>query len=269
MKPQCVFERFGPQSSPSLSGAETPVSKLLNIWLVCLLLAFSGAAKADSTLTLVADEWPPFSGETLPGNGISIDVISTVLTRAGYQVKSEILPWARIMDGSRDGEFDIVGSLFFDNEIAAYMTYGDPFFTTEIKFVQQTGDKNDVSSLDALQPYSIAVGDGFLYEEKFDRATHLNKVVVTTTLQAIQMVAFGRVNLTLDSEEVVRYAIEVEDPTIAEKVELLPHVLARHDVHMAVRNSLPNKDDIVSDFNATLHEMRLDGSLDKLLEKHK
>ena len=240
--------------------------------LLLALSVFAGsslAANAADRLSVVADEWPPFSGASLPGQGISIDVITAVLTRAGYNVDAQIVPWARIMNGSRNDEYDVVGSLFYDESIAEYMTYGDPFYQTSVKFVQRMGASHDVSSLTALEPYSIAVGDGFLYEEAFDRADHLNKVVVTTALQAVQMVAFDRVDLTLDSEEVVQYALKNGVADLTERVEIMPHILAQHDVHMAVRNSLPNKDKVVADFNRVLEEMRADGSLKAILAKHR
>ncbi len=232
-----------------------------------VMLTMPNEGRADP-ITVVADEWPPFSGESLPNGGISLDVIATVLRRAGYEVETEVLPWARIIDGSRRGDYDIVGSLFFDPGIASYMTYGDPFYETEIRFAQQTGAGHTVNGLASLRPYSIAVGDGFLYEENFDRAEDLKKVVVTTALQGLQMVAHGRADLTLDSIEVLQYSIKNDDPTIADRIEFLPYVLAAHKIHMAVRNSLPEKDKIIADFNRTLAEMRADGSFAALLKKH-
>lgn len=246
------------------------MSVTFKAWAVAVFLAFpllETSANAEP-ITVVADEWPPFSGEDLRNQGISLDVISTVLRRAGYEVTTEILPWARIMDGSRRGEFDIVGSLFFDPEIASYMTYGDPFYTTQVRFARQAGSGHVVTGLDSLQGHSIAVGDGFLYEENFDRADDLNKVVVTTALQGLQMVAYGRADLTLDSVEVMRYSVQNGDPDIAEKIEYLPYVLAENDIHMAVWSDLPRKDQVIADFNRTLAEMRADGSLDTLLSRH-
>ncbi|MEM6387845.1 MAG: transporter substrate-binding domain-containing protein [Pseudomonadota bacterium] len=245
------------------------ISKPLRALSFVIAICAACPAVAEERLTVVSDEWPPFSGRALPNQGISPDVIKAVLEHAGYDVAVEILPWARIMDGAREGEYDIVGSLFFDPDIAEYMTYGDPFYRTSIKFVQQTGSTHTVHTLAALKPYSIAVGDGFLYESKFDRATDLNKVLVTTTLQGVQMVAAGRVDLTLDSEEVVEFALQNEAPEIADAVEIMPHVLAQHDIHMAVRNTLPNKDKVISDFNRVLAEMKADGRLDALLSKHR
>lgn len=232
----------------------------------CFVLG-AGAVSA-SELLVVADEWAPFSGANLPGKGMSLDVITTVLERAGHDVRSDVVPWARVMKGARDGTYDVVGSLFYDKEIAEFMLYSDPFYETRVKFMQAKGKTHDVTSLEALLPYSIAVGDGFLYEPAFDRSEDLNKVVVTTTQQAVQMVAFERADLTLDSEEVLSFAIRGADTDITDKVDILPHVLASHNIHMAVRRDFPGAAGIVADFNAALAEMRRDGSLDALLGKH-
>lgn len=234
---------------------------------VCILGLHSEPTLAEP-ISVVADEWPPFSGADLPNGGISLDVISTVLRRAGYEVETAVLPWARIMDGSRRGEYDVVGSLFYDPDIATYMTYSAPFYQTEVRFAQRAGADTKIEGLESLKPYSIAVGDGFLYEENFDRATDLNKVIVTTALQGLQMVAYDRADLTLDSLEVLNYAVKVDDPKIADLVEFLPFVLAKHDIHMAISNQLPNKDVVLADFNRVLATMRDDGSLAVLLEKH-
>lgn len=220
-------------------------------------------------LRIVADEWPPFSGEQLPNKGISLDVISQVLSRAGYEVETEVVPWARIMDGASEGRYDVIGSLFYDRTLEEYLTYSDAFFATDVRLVQRRGDRKAFQTVPDLRPYSIAVGDGFLYSDEFDRADYLNKIVVTTTLQAVQMVAFGRADLTLDSVEVVRYAIQHDAPELDGKVEFAPGVVASQGVHMAVRNDLPNRVQVVEDFNRTLREMERDGSLAAILAKHR
>lgn len=228
----------------------------------------TSAAQSAEVLRVVADEWPPFGGESLPGKGISLDVISTVLTRAGYQIEPQILPWARIMNGARNDEYDIVGNLFSDADIATFMAYSEPFFQTEVKFVRAAGSDIEVNAMSDLGDHSIAVGDGFLYSPEFDRADDLNKVVVRTAIQGIQMVAYGRADLTLDSEDVLLHEIQQAEAGIADRVEILPFVLATHGIHMAVRQSHPKTQEIVKDFNRVLGEMRNDGSLKALLDQH-
>ena len=236
---------------------------------VCSLIfvASSGLSQAQ-TMTIVADEWPPFSGASLPNKGMSLDVISTVLTKAGYDVETEVLPWARIMNNAKLGKVDIVGSLFFDADLTQHLSYAEPFYQTDVQLVRRKGTDHAYTSVEALKPYSIAVGAGFLYQDEFDRADYLNKIVVTETLQAAQMVAAGRADLTLDSVDVINHVIYTDAPELASQLEVAPGVLASQGIYMAVRNSLPNRDSVIRDFNRVLQSMRDDGSLERLLAVH-
>lgn len=234
-----------------------------------VLLGCAGTAQAEPAIRVVVDDWPPFGGENLPEGGISLDVITTVLERAGYDVTTEILPFARILNGAQSGIYDVVGNLFLEEDLQAYLTYSDPFYETEVRFVRQTGRDHSFTDIESLRPYTIAVGEGYLYEEDFDHADSLKKVVVTTTIQGVRMVASGRVDLTLDSTDVIDYAIRTEDPALAEQIEYLPRALTAQRIHMAVRSDFPGRDRLLADFNSVLADMRADGSLDRLLAKHR
>lgn len=245
------------------------LSVLKNVVLgAALWLLVVPPASAQEPLTLVADEWPPFSGGDLPELGIAMDVTKSVLTRAGYEVEAAILPWPRIVHGAKTAEYDIVTSLFLDAEMQEFVHYSDPFYDTEIRFVQKTGGDARYDGLQSLTDYTIAVGAGFLYEPAFDAAGFLNKFEVTTTFQGLQMVAAGRVDLTLDSVDVVRHSILRGDPALMDQIEVLDPPLATQQVHMAVSLSRPDHLRVVADFNRTLAEMRADGSLADLLAKH-
>ncbi len=237
--------------------------------ILSLLIPFSAnATKAEPVINVVVDEWAPFGGKALVKGGISLDVITTVLSRAGYTVKSEIVPWERALNGVRSGTYDVIGNLFLDEELKEHLTFSQPFYETEVRFIQQKGKTHKYTDLNSLRPYSIAVGQGYLYEEDFDKADFLNKRVVTTVIQGVRMVANGRVDLTLDSTDVINYVINKEDPDIANKVEYLPNVLTTQAIHMGIRNDLPGRDQLAADFNRILSEMRADGSLENLLTKH-
>ena len=243
-------------------------AKSLLLALCTCVFGLPVVAETTEKLVVVADEWPPFSGSALPGNGISVDVTRAVLEHAGYSVETAILPWSRVVSGVKSGDYDIATSLFLDAEMEKFVLYSEPFFETEIRFVRKAGSQIEVAGLESLQPYSIAVGTGFLYEDAFDRADHLKKFEVTTTLQGIQMVAAGRVDLTLDSTHVVTHSIGGTDTPLAGQVEFVGPALATRQVHMAISNQHPDRADIVAAFNASLAEMRADGSLSQILKKH-
>lgn len=239
-----------------------------NLVLFLILITSSISIHADTVIKAVVDEWAPFGGENLPNRGISLDVMITVLERAGYQVEAEIVPWERALSGVKNGTYDVIGNLFFDAELQSDLTFSRPFYETEVQFIQQKGGAANYSDIESLRPYSIAVGEGYLYEDNFDRADFLNKRVVTTVVQGVRMVANGRVDLTLDSSAVINHVINQEAPELADKVEFLPKALAKQEIHMAVRNNFPEKEKLLETFNSILNDMKADGSLEELLKKH-
>ena len=205
-----------------MDGSKVGLGRCFGATLVVLSCIVVGtSATADDALVIVADEWPPFSGESLPGQGVSLDVTRAVLSRAGYQVETAILPWSRVVSGAKSGEYDVVTSLFLDAEMQESLFYSDPFFETQVQFLQRAGGAISFDGLSSLEPYGIAVGAGFLYEPEFDAAENLNKFEVNTALQGVQMVAAGRIVLTLGSVNVIRHSILIEDPALWVRIECL------------------------------------------------
>ncbi len=233
-----------------------------------LFLTFSPAAWSKQTINVVVDPWAPFGGEDLRNGGITLDVVRTVLIRAGYRVATHIVPWERAMDGTQRGQYDVLGHLFYLPELEEFVTYSDPFYESEVRFVRRRGTGLKYTGLESLAPYTIAVGAGYLYDPEFDRAEYLRKTEVTSTVQGLRMVAGGRADLTLDSIEVLNYVIAREAPELASQLEVLDNRLAVQPLHMAVRNDLPGRDELIREFNRVLAGMRADGSLEELIARH-
>lgn len=237
--------------------------------ILALALAAPCMVHAQQVIRVVADPWPPFGGADLPARGISLDVITTVLTRAGYSVETAIVPWQRALDGVKGGTYDVIGSVFYSTELAEDVVFSDPFYQTEVRFMRQRGTAPTFTDIASLQPYTIAVGAGYLYEEGFDSAAYLRKTEVTEVIQGVRMVAAGRIDLTLDSVDVLEYIIHTQEPELSTLVEILPQPLSVQEIHMAVRPGLPGASALLADFNRVLHQMREEGALDELLAKHR
>ena len=181
-------------------------------------LIMPGVVWAQPQVNVVVDPWAPFGGAELHNGGISLDVISTVLTRAGYDVETHIVPWQRAIEGTKKGRYDVLGNLFYEPEMETHLTYSAPFYQSEVRFVRQRGTNHTYVTLDSLRSLSIAVGAGYLYEEEFDRAVYLRKTEVTSVIQGLRMVANGRVDLTLDSVDVLNFVISQNAPELADDI---------------------------------------------------
>jgi len=119
------------------------MKNLITLLLALFCLSWGQQGLAESrTITLVADEWPPFNDK--PGSereGYLVDVARAVFGEQGYQVVYQLVPWARAVDMTRRGQADgAIGASRTDapdfvfpeeelarNKLAFYTRKGDPW----------------------------------------------------------------------------------------------------------------------------------------------
>jgi polar amino acid transport system substrate-binding protein len=236
----------------------------LMLWLV---LAFSACAQAE-TLRLVANTWPPFNDVNLLNNGLSSDLVITALKRAGYASSYFQVPWARVLHGLQSADYDIVVSAWYDDERATYGVFSQPYLINRIRFLRRQGSDTDFHSVSDLGSNSIAVVRGYSYQHAFDSDPSLLKVPVVDFAMGARMLAAGRVQLTLEDELVARHYFQYELLGIKDQLEFLPTPLSENGLHILVRSSHPQAQEIVAGFNKAMQAMREDGTYTRIFAAH-
>lgn len=78
------------------AGMKTLIRSIRTFFIVMFLFPFPVFGE---TITLVADEWPPFN--SVPGSareGFLVDVARTVFSQNGIGVSYRLLPWKRALE---------------------------------------------------------------------------------------------------------------------------------------------------------------------------
>lgn len=236
--------------------------------LLLLLLLLASLPGAAESLRLAANHWPPFTDRSLPGNGLAADLVSTALSRAGYSSDYIEVPWARVIKGLQQGRYDVVLTAWYSAEREVYGQFSDTYLSNRIRFLQRRGSDIHFAQISDLYPYRIAVGRGYTYAPAFDNDTRLNKYEVTDFPLAANMVAAGRVALTVEDELVAHYLLNKQPARVREALVFLPTPLAETPVHILVRRSHPQHAQIVADFNREMAAMRKDGTYQQILQRH-
>lgn len=239
--------------------------RALIVSLMVLLLPLNGAAE---TLRLVADRWPPFTGEHLPYNGLASDLVTTALQRAGYATTYVEVPWERAIRGVQRGDYDVLVDAWFSEERAAFGHFSQPYLINRVRFLQRKDAGIRYQQLSDLYPYSVAVVRGYAYGPTFDQDTQLRKVAVTDFAIAARMLHARRVQLTLEDELVARYHLGRDKEGIGDELEFLPTPLSENGLHALVSRQHPDHRKIAEDFDAALDAMRADGTYDLIMRRH-
>lgn len=69
--------------------------RLGSIFLSIMISCFSSVAEESAAPVLATGDWEPFTGSSLPGGGLMVEIVEAALKSANQPYKIEFLPWKR------------------------------------------------------------------------------------------------------------------------------------------------------------------------------
>jgi len=126
-------------------------------------------------LRMAGDAWAPYSDVSLLNGGLSTDLVRTALSRAGYTVDYEQVPWARAIHGLGEGRYDILINAWYSEERTRIGEFSGEYLINRLRLFKRKSADIQYQSLQQLHPYSIAVVRSYAYSPAFDNDTDLKK----------------------------------------------------------------------------------------------
>ncbi|MBD1549891.1 substrate-binding periplasmic protein [Pseudomonas typographi] len=241
--------------------------RLLRGYYLLLVLLGLAAPTAAQTLRLVADPWPPFTDEKNAGKGLATEIVSQALGRAGYATTYEQVPWARALQGIETGRYDVLVDAWYNEARTRAGKFSQPYWVNRIRLLaSRTAKIAFDGQLSQLYGYSIAVVRDYAYSAAFDTDDALHKVPVRNFAQGLSMLLAGRVDMALEDEYVARYCLRWEP--LRDQVRFVGPPLSENPLHILVSRKNPDFPKIVDAFDQAIAQMKVDGSIDRLIEAH-
>ncbi|OLU24513.1 amino acid ABC transporter substrate-binding protein [Pseudomonas sp. PA15(2017)] len=240
--------------------------KTWRVWLLSLVL-LPWAASAQP-LRLVADSWPPFTDQRLPGNGVAVELVSAALSRAGYASDYREVPWQRAVLGLQRGDYDVLITAWFSHEREAFGHFSAPYLVNRVRVVQRRDAGIVFDQLADLHAHQVAVRRGYAYSPAFVADDQLQRVEVSSFESAAHMVQRGRVDLALEDEYVARFLFATSLKAIADDLEFLPMPLSENGLHILIRLTHGEHAEIARRFDAAIAAMQADGSYAAIMKRY-
>ncbi|GAB3254359.1 substrate-binding periplasmic protein [Chitinimonas naiadis] len=243
------------------------------VMLSCLLtttLAAGNPSGVPNTLNLIANYWEPYTGETLPQQGLASELVTTALKRAGYDSRITIAPWARALAMSYKGHADGVVAIWSTRERRDKLRFSEPYLSNRMVLLYRHGSYDGGKTLADIKGLRLGVGRGYDYNDAFIADTSFQVEPTDNVLQNLRKLAAKRVDLVLEDELIARYQLQQRLATLPElKQIVLNHTpLFTLPLHFAVSRQRPDADRIIEQFNTALAGMKADGSYDEIVRRH-
>ncbi len=133
-------------------------------WLVLFFMCSSAQAQKVYMTSL---DWPPYSGETLVENGLSVAIAREAFAVMGYELIVEFKPWVRTVTtaSKREKYIGYFPEYAFETED---FVFSDSIGSGPLGFVQHREKPILWSELTDLSDYRIGVVQGYVNTQAFD-----------------------------------------------------------------------------------------------------
>ncbi len=200
--------------------------------------------------------------------GIDIDITNKLSETLGITIEIQRHPWARALELMRNGQADMVTGTAFTPERETFMHYIPvSYYSVRPVFYTQKGKGKLIKSYEDLYGPSVGYSLNSAYFEPFNSDSKINKVGISTEVQLLQILALGRINITIGTDPNISYDVarlgyrDVLEPTTYQppnKTELFI-ALSRKSGAM----------DLAQEIEQALRRLMTDGSIDKIIKEYR
>lgn len=215
-----------------------------------------------------ADAYPPYMDPAHPKQGISLQIVRAAYATQGYVIDMHFVPWARAMNGVKNGEYDILPNAWWTQERARFLLYSEPYMQSEIKFIKRKGDPFEYHGLGSLTGKTVGIVKGYGYGDEFLNSTNFARPEVSEILQNVKKLVLGRIDLTLDDEIVARWIIKHRAPSLMQSIEFTQNGLSSQQMHVTSSLENPRHQTIIDAFNKGLATIKANGTFDNILREN-
>lgn len=241
-------------------------SFLLKAWLFGLIatLVFPHKLHAE-TVTLSANDFPPYNSPSLPNNGMLGAITSAAFAKMGDKVVISYRPWARALKEGKKGLTQGVIAVWHSPERANYLAFSHPIYTSKIGFYARTNFRPDVSNLSKLKNLRIGVVQDYANPPAFTAAQLQTDEVPDDTTNLVKL-ANGRVDLVLIDKDVANYIINHRLSALKDKLLWLEPTVSTVSVYNTFSKQSPGWEKRLANFNKGLALIQKDGTLAQIIQ---
>lgn len=209
--------------------------------------------------------YAPFSGEELREGGFQTAVLRAAFIAAGHEPVFNFYPWKRAYAMTIDGRADFVTSIFFNEDRDKILNFSDTVYVGEVGLVALKSLKiSEFSNLEDLKPYRIGVLAGAIFQEEFDKADYLKKVVVHRDQLNMPMLFNGRVDMVATSLIYFQHKVANSEKFDVKQLKILRPSLKVRSVYVAASRQISDHNELVADFNRGMREIKANGTFQKI-----
>ena len=234
----------------------------------CLLLAclFASIVSARD-LTLVTNEWPPYSMQNGKQPGYAVELVQALAASTGLKINIKVLPlWDDAMSMVKKGDADGIFPIYKTAARLQTLAYTQPLLMdnlvlykrkdTDFGFPTATPSEDWVETFNNMQQHPFGVVKNYANIPEFDDNPHMKRLVVDNDRDNLQQLINKKVDFIFINKLVAMYLLSDQFKDSRNKVSSMMPEVSTNPLFIAISRSNPEHDNIIEALNKGIHQMQ-------------
>lgn len=239
-----------------------------NAALLSLLLCVS--ARAEVLHLATGDDYAPFTGKALPGQGMLTQVVRAALAEQGMAITLDWLPWNRGYLKTRRGEYDATFPYVRSVEREAEFLYSVPLYVAEQFLFSRASDPIEPDDLPASRGRRLCFPLGWqpplAIEQLIDQGV-LQRHAPLGLQECARLLLLQRDDLFIADRTLGDSALRSTGAALSQ-FHRSQTALQSNTLHFIVSREHPRAAELIERFNQGLEALKVRGEYQRLIESY-
>lgn len=226
-------------------------------------------AESSTDIKVTASPWSPYVNAELPDNGFAVNLVMTTFKRAGYTPSLELTDWPNDLEGTLQGRYDVIASIWITQERKDDLIFSKPMIENNVKFMVRTDSNIQIPDAGKLKGYRIGVVEDYAYTQGAYSDLPVEFVKMDSVEQNLQQLLEGKIDIAVADERVALYVLNNRFPGGIKQIRFVEQNASTRGLRIAVSRKRADAEKIVADFEAELQRMKDDGTYLDILHQHR
>lgn len=240
-------------------------------WVVALLgLLMATTVQAERLRLVTGDDYAPFTGQRLPGQGMLTQLVREVLAVEGLDSTLDWQPWNRGYLKTRRGDYDATFPYVRSAEREAEFLYSAPLYVVEQHLFSRAADRFELNDLQRMNGHRLCYPLGWqppaAIQALLDQGRLLRHSPPGLSECAL-LLLLERDDLFIAGRDLGDSALR-STAAPASAFHRSATVFGRSSLHLIVPRAHPRAAQLIETFNRGLAKLQARGDYQRLIERH-
>jgi polar amino acid transport system substrate-binding protein len=232
-----------------------------SVFILLSLLGFSQTTQ----LGLAYDIMPPFTNK-IGERAIASEIVKTALNRNTIAVKERVLDFNTLIKGLEAGRLEGSPAIRKNEGLEQFLLYSEPILFNQLVLIGKKGSDVNLTDISELKGKRVALPEYYgIGKDRFESEGVLLSYGKSDQANLLNLLE-GKVDYILVDDLLAAYLRTYQAGDASKYIEMGSTPLINQPLYFALNRNIPDAQDIIDRFDATIAQMKADGTYNRILE---